>query len=161
MMRLRTILVVGALAAVLGGCDSFDPMDKFQDLDIMGGGKKKLLGDRRPVFDSGVPGVQQGVPPELVKGYVAPTEPPPQVVVEEKKAKPRPKVAARPKPKREPAQAVQPQQNAPVRASAPPAAAWPEPPPPQNNAAWPAPPSQQIPGSQPTWPTTAPPPATR
>ena len=172
-MRLKTILVVGALATVLGGCDSFDPLDKFQDWDIMGGGKKPLQGERRAVFPEGVPGVPQGVPPDLVKGYVAPTEPPPQVV-EEKKAKPKPKVASRPKPKA-PAKTAQPQRGAPTQATAP-AAAWPEPPPPQNNsgwptqqppqnsAAWPAPPpqqQQQIPGSQPTWPSAAPPPATR
>ena len=151
------------LALALGGCDSFDPLDKFQDWDIMGSNKKPLPGERRAVFPSGVPGVPQGVPPELVKGYQAPAEPPPQVV-EEKKVKPRPKVAARPKPKRTPAaaqqqQKQQQQQTAPAQAQpTQPTAPWPEPPPPppQNSAAWPA-----IPGSQPTWPTQAPPPATR
>jgi hypothetical protein len=137
------------LALALGGCDSFDPLDKFQDWDIMGSNKKPLQGDRRAVFPEGVPGVAKGVPPELVKGYEAPAEPPPPVVAE-KKAKP--KVAARPKPK-QPAQAKQQQQQQPAGANAP----WPEPPPPpQNSAAWPA-----IPGSQPTWPSQAPPPATR
>jgi outer membrane biosynthesis protein TonB len=146
------------LALALGGCDSFDPLDKFQDWDIMGSNKKPLPGERRQVFPEGVPGVAKGVPPELVKGYVAPAEPPPQVV-EEKKVKPRPKVAARPKPKKTQPAAAQPQQQqqtAPAQATAP-NAPWPEPPPPQqNSAAWPA-----IPGSQPTWPTQAPPPATR
>ena len=45
-MRLRTILVVGTLAAVLGGCDSFDPLDKFQDWDIMGSSKPPIRGER-------------------------------------------------------------------------------------------------------------------
>ena len=150
------------LAFALGGCDSFDPLDKFQDWDIMGSNKKPLPGERRQVFPEGVPGVAKGVPPELVKGYVPPAEPPPQVV-EEKKVKPRPKVAARPKPKKTQPAAAQPQQQqqqqqqtAPAQATAP-TAPWPEPPPPQqNSAAWPA-----IPGSQPTWPSQAPPPATR
>jgi outer membrane biosynthesis protein TonB len=162
-MRRQTILVVAVLGLALGGCDSFDPLDKFQEWDIMGSGKKPLQGERQPVFPQGVPGVQQGVPPDLVKGYQAPAEPPPQVV-EEKKAKPKPKVAARPKPKAQPKQAQpqqqqqQQQQTAPAQATAPqPTAPWPEPPPPpQNSAAWPA-----IPGSQPTWPSQAPPPATR
>jgi outer membrane biosynthesis protein TonB len=160
-MRRSTIFVVAVLGLALGGCDSFDPLDKFQDWDIMGSNKKPLQGERQPVFPQGVPGVQQGVPPDLVKGYQAPAEPPPQVV-EEKKAKPKPKVAARPKPKAPPKQAQpqqqQQQQQAPAQATAPqPTAPWPEPPPPQqNSAAWPA-----IPGSQPTWPSQAPPPATR
>ncbi|MEA2929859.1 MAG: hypothetical protein QOG38_2287 [Hyphomicrobiales bacterium] len=158
-MRHKTILFAAAvLALALGGCDSFDPLDKFQDWDIMGSNKKPLPGDRRAVFPEGVPGVAKGVPPELVKGYEAPAEPPPPVVTE-KKAKP--KVARKPK---QPAQAKQQQkqqqqQTAPAQATAPPQPAgvnapWPEPPPPpQNSAAWPA-----IPGSQPTWPSQAPPP---
>ena len=32
------------------GCDSFDPLDKFQDWDIMGSNKKPLQGERQPVF---------------------------------------------------------------------------------------------------------------
>jgi hypothetical protein len=157
-MRRKMIFVVAALGLALGGCDSFDPLDKFQDWDIMGSSKKPLPGERRAVFPEGTPGVPQGVPPELVKGYQAPAEPPPQVV-EEKKVKPKPKkVAARPRPKA-PAQTTQPQpqQAAPAQATNPATAPWPEPPPPpQNSAAWPA-----IPGSQPTWPSQAPPPATR
>ncbi len=161
-MRRETILTAAAfaLALALGGCDSFDPLDKFQDWDIMGAGKKPLQGDRRAVFPEGTPGVPQGVPPELVKGYTPPAEPPPQVA-EKKEVKPKPKkIAARPKPKAPAPQAAQPQpqQAAPVQdASPPPAAAWPaSPPPQQNTAAWPT-----IPGSQPTWPSQAPPPQTR
>jgi hypothetical protein len=164
-MQRQTIFPATALllALALGGCDSFDPLDKFQDWDIMGSKKPPLPGERRAVFPEGVPGVAKGVPPELVKGYEAPAEPPPPVVAE-KKAKPKPKVAARPKPK-QPAQQQRQQQQQQQTAPAPATttqptgvnAPWPAPPPPpQNSAAWPA-----IPGSQPTWPTQAPPPATR
>ena len=51
----RRIVTAAALAfgLALGGCDSFDPLDKLADLDIMGTSKKPLLGERRPVFDQG------------------------------------------------------------------------------------------------------------
>ena len=52
---------------------SFDPTAIF-DLDIFNT-KKKLPGERQPVFPEGTPGVSQGVPPELVKGYQAAPEP--------------------------------------------------------------------------------------
>ena len=70
---MRRLLTAAALVSglALGGCDSFDPLDKLQELDIMGTSKKPLVGDRRAVFPEGVPGVAQGVPPELVKGYQA------------------------------------------------------------------------------------------
>ena len=140
-MRSR-ILAAAALAVglALGGCDSFDPLDKLSELDIMGTSKKPLPGERRPVFDSGVPGVPQGVPPELVKGYQSPPEAPPPVIEAkpEKKAKPK-KVAAKPRP--------------PQRVQQPPAA--------QATTAQPVAQSagqmQPMPGAQPTWPTNAPP----
>src|SRR5256885_7420194 len=89
-----------ALGLALAGCDSFDPLDKLSELDIMGTSKKPLLGERRPVFDQGVPGVPQGVPPEMVKGYQPPPEAPPPVVEAkpEKKAKPKRTVAVPRKP---------------------------------------------------------------
>jgi len=59
--------------------------------------KKPLPGERKAMFPTGVPGVSQGVPPELVEGYNEPEPPPPQVVEEQPKPKPKPK--ARPKPK--------------------------------------------------------------
>jgi len=59
--------------------------------------KKPLPGERKAMFPTGVPGVSQGVPPELVEGYHEPEPPPPQVVEEQPKPKPKPK--ARPKPK--------------------------------------------------------------
>jgi hypothetical protein len=136
----------------LAGCDSFDPLDKFQDWDLMGSSKTPLKGERRPVFESGVPGVPQGVPPELVKGYQAPAEEPPPVV-EAKPVKPaKPKVAAKPR-RPPPQQEVQqddppPAQQRPMRQA--PAARTTTQAAPSNADAWPT-----MPGAQPTWPTDA------
>src|SRR5437764_7289073 len=107
---MRAILTAAAMVSgiLLAGCDSFDPLDKLQELDIMGTSKKPLPGDRRPVFDSGVPGVPQGVPPEMVKGYQPPPEAPPPVIEAKPEKKPKPKkMAAKP---RQPQQPQQPQQ---------------------------------------------------
>ncbi|WP_315779499.1 MULTISPECIES: hypothetical protein [unclassified Bradyrhizobium] len=65
--RLIALTVLAALTGVLGGCasgGSFDPSDMLDFLDT----KKKLPGDRKPVFPEGVPGLEQGVPKELYKG---------------------------------------------------------------------------------------------
>ena len=95
-MRHRRIVLIASLFAcgfTLVGCETFDPTEWFNT-------KKKLTGDRKAVFPEGVPGVPQGVPPDLVQGYQPPTEPVPEPrVVEEKpkaKPKPRPKQAAAP-----------------------------------------------------------------
>jgi hypothetical protein len=66
--RLIAGTVLIALSGVLGGCagglSSFDPSDMLDFLDT----KKKLPGERKPVFPEGVPGLEQGVPKELYKG---------------------------------------------------------------------------------------------
>jgi hypothetical protein len=66
--RLIAAAVLVSLSAVLGGCSSslgsWDPTDLLDFLDT----KKKLPGDRKPVFPDGVPGLEQGVPKELYKG---------------------------------------------------------------------------------------------
>jgi hypothetical protein len=66
--RLIAASVLIALAGALAGCSSsmsnFDPTDLLDFLDT----KKKLPGERKPVFPDGVPGVEQGVPKELYKG---------------------------------------------------------------------------------------------
>jgi hypothetical protein len=133
----------------LAGCDSFDPLDKFQDWDLMGSSKTPLKGERRPVFESGVPGVPQGVPPELVKGYQQPAEEPPPVV-QAKPVKPaKPKVAV--KPRRPPPQQVQqddPPPQQPMRQA--PAARTTTQAAPGNADSWPT-----MPGAQPTWPSNA------
>ena len=65
--RLIATAVLIALSGTLAGCGStagFDPSDLLDFLDT----KKKLPGDRKPVFPEGVPGLEQGVPKDLYKG---------------------------------------------------------------------------------------------
>jgi hypothetical protein len=84
--RLIAAAVLIAFTGVLGGCSSFDPSDLLDFLDT----KKKLPGDRKPVFPEGVPGLEQGVPRGMYKGAqqqpdpnapavaALPAEPPPE-----------------------------------------------------------------------------------
>ncbi|MCS3725582.1 hypothetical protein [Bradyrhizobium betae] len=84
--RLIAAAVLIAFTGVLGGCSSFDPSDMLDFLDT----KKKLPGDRKPVFPEGVPGLEQGVPRDMYKGAqqqpdpnapavaALPAEPPPE-----------------------------------------------------------------------------------
>jgi hypothetical protein len=89
--RLIAATVLVALSGALAGCgggglSSFDPSDLLDFLDT----KKKLPGDRKPVFPEGVPGLEQGVPKDLYKGSAqeqldqqnaaaaAPAAPPPE-----------------------------------------------------------------------------------
>ena len=88
LQRLTAAFVLVALSGVIAGCSSnissFDPMDWLDFLDT----KKKLQGDRKPVFPEGVPGLEQGVPKSLYKGAqdqtdadaaaAAPPPPPPE-----------------------------------------------------------------------------------
>jgi len=154
-MRKRALTsAVLLFGLALAGCDSFDPLDKFQDWDLMSSSKTPLKGERRPVFESGVPGVPQGVPPELVKGYQQPAEEPPPVVQAKpaKSAKPaKPKVAAKPRrppPQQEVQQDDPPPPQRPMRQA--PAARTTTQAAPNNADAWPT-----MPGAQPTWPTDA------
>src|SRR5689334_9307558 len=65
-MRMTHMLLLGLLLGTglsLGACDSIDNLTNMLDT------KKRLSGDRRPVFPDGVPGVEMGVPPEMMKGY--------------------------------------------------------------------------------------------
>jgi hypothetical protein len=67
--RLIAAAVVVALSGALAGCgggglSNFDPTDLLDFLDT----KKKMPGDRKPVFPEGVPGLEQGVPRDLYKG---------------------------------------------------------------------------------------------
>ena len=67
--RLIAAAVLVALSGALAGCGggglgSFDPSDMLDFLDT----KKKLPGDRKPVFPEGVPGLEQGVPKDLYRG---------------------------------------------------------------------------------------------
>jgi hypothetical protein len=76
--RLIVAAVLIAFSGALAGCStgfgsSFDPSDLLDFLDT----KKKLPGDRKPVFPDGVPGLEQGVPKDLYKGAQQ-DQPPPQ-----------------------------------------------------------------------------------
>jgi hypothetical protein len=96
--RLIAAAVLIAFTGLLGGCSSggFDPSDLLDFLDT----KKKLPGDRKPVFPEGVPGLEQGVPKEMYKGAqqqqdqqnaaaaaAASVEPPPEAAKSSKSAK--------------------------------------------------------------------------
>src|SRR5215467_3617164 len=93
----RIALTASALSlpVLLAGCESFDPTSIF-DAEIFNT-KKKLQGERKPVFPEGTPGVPTGVPPELVKGYQPPVEEPQQAAVPEPKAEAKPKPKPKPK----------------------------------------------------------------
>ena len=68
LQRLIAATVLVTLCGALVGCssnvNSFDPMDWLDWIDT----KKKLQGERKPVFPDGVPGLEQGVPKSLYKG---------------------------------------------------------------------------------------------
>ena len=95
--RLIALAVLIALSGALAGCSSslsnWDPTDLLDFLDT----KKKLPGERKPVFPDGVPGVEQGVPKEMYKGSAqqqldqqnaaAAAAPPPAAPTKSKQAK--------------------------------------------------------------------------
>jgi len=99
-----------ALMLALAGCTkggTFDPSEAF-NADMFDS-KKKIQGERVPVFPNGVPGATTGVPPDLVKGYQPPPEqadataaPAPAAKAEKPKPPPRPKLAATPTPTQQP-----------------------------------------------------------
>ena len=153
MRRIHRAVVLALLIGigpVIAGCSDFDP-DK---LDVLGlNQKKKLPGERHPLFPEGVPGVSQGVPPEYLKGNLAeqsgaavPIDPlkPEQAAPAaqtasagqqsaEEKPKPKPKarkrVASKPKPTRVDVSSS-PKRQAPPAQPAQAASPWPSAPPP-------------------------------
>lgn len=159
MQRIVLLTTLAVIAPVLAGCaDGFD-MDKLDVFHL--NDKKKLPGDRQPLFPEGVPGVSQGVPQEYLKGNQPPADTAllaPEPAAEAKQAaaapaeEPKAKPAAKPKPKpkqtaKRTAPKPKPAAAAPVQPvtqeAAPAAAPWPEPA--QNQSAgtaapWPAPP---------------------
>jgi hypothetical protein len=159
-----------ALALMLADCThegQFDPTEVFAA--DMFDTKKRLQGERKPVFPEGVPGAATGVPPDLVKGYQAPPEPQaaeadaaapapaPEPVKPKPKAKPRPKVARAPPapPADDSVWNQKPATRIDIRRSAAPANPEPAQPAPQPQQAaqpsvWPDPPTAQKP--QTVWP---------
>ncbi|MEH2509314.1 hypothetical protein V1291_000668 [Nitrobacteraceae bacterium AZCC 1564] len=73
--RLIALTVLAAIGTALAGCSSgtFDPTDMLDWFDT----KKKIPGERKPVFPDGVPGVEQGVPKDLYKGAQQQPDQPP------------------------------------------------------------------------------------
>jgi len=67
--RVVLAVVVAAAGPVLSACSSLPDIDSLGEI---WDSKKKLAGERKPVFPEGVPGVSSGVPPELVRGYREP-----------------------------------------------------------------------------------------
>jgi outer membrane biosynthesis protein TonB len=97
-----------ALALLIAGCTKggqFDPTELFSS-DVFDS-KKKLKGERAPVFPEGVPGATTGVPEDLVKGYQAPPEQPDADAAVPGPTPPATAEAAKPKPKPKPKVAVQ------------------------------------------------------
>jgi hypothetical protein len=121
-------LLLLSFGGALAGCDSLETL-QFWD------SKKKLPGDRKPVFPEGVPGVTQGIPPELMKGYQEPQQQvdPAAEAAQATAAKVEPKPEPKPKPK--PRKIAQPRPA--------PAAGQQQPPQQQGQAAWPAQQPQQ------------------
>jgi hypothetical protein len=132
----RVTLMAAALplALALAGCETSgfwdsanNVSDKFQDaiadFSPFGTAKKPLPGERRAVFPEGVPGVQQGVPSELMRGHQQAEEP---------QAQPEPQPAAKGKTKKTATTAKTP-------ARARPAATSSEPP---EDGVWPPPPTR-------------------
>jgi hypothetical protein len=165
------------LVLVLGACTQggqFDPTELLSGDALTG--KKKLQGDREPLFPQGVPGAETGVPPDLVKGY----QPAPEQAVAAGNNDPatnpgaaaeKPKAAAKPKPKpkvanasaatppaKQSGQSPWPQGQATPAPMQPAQANWPAPPPAQTN--WPPaqPAGQSAQGAaQTNWPAPPPP----
>jgi hypothetical protein len=136
MRRHHLILTAAALAAsfALVGCETADVVDKLTDLIPFGDNKKPLPGERREVFPQGVPGVPQGVPPDMVKG----NQPPPDATPPPQQAAVTPPPAEKPKPKKK----LQAKPKAPPPAPAP------------DQSAQTVPPTQQMqsPQATSTWP---------
>jgi hypothetical protein len=144
-MRSNRVIVTAAILALglgLSACETSTSdwgdkiQDKLNDMNLFGTAKKPLPGDRKDVFPGGaVPGVSQGVPPNLMPGgqqaNAQPEQPPPAPAPPPVKKKK--KVAAKKK-------------NPPPPNSNPPAdGVWPRAPnsnspPPPPDSVWPPPP---------------------
>ena len=145
LVRLASVASTLAFLLPLGGCADFDPQDALDN--IISSQKKPLEGDRKALFPTGTPGVRQGMPPDLVKGYQAPADQPDETAQApadpskpKPKAKPKPKVAAAPPANAPPPASAAPQPaaaqaspwlNAPAprQSAAPGGVVWPDPPP--------------------------------
>ena len=146
--RMVTVASTLSLVLLLSNCSSFDPSDIMDN--VFASQKKPLPGERKPLFPSGTPGISQGLPPELVKGYQAP--PPTEAAQDAQAAPDQPKSKPKPKPKvvaAPPANPSSPPAAASTRSSASQSSPWPDAPPTRQSAApsnagqvaWPDPPA--------------------
>jgi hypothetical protein len=145
-----SLIQVGSALAIVLALAGCTPGGQFDPTELLSSDtfnpKKKLSGDREPVFPNGVPGAETGVPPDLVKGYQPPPEQP--AATADATAKPvvePPKPKPKPKPKPTVARASVPPSRDPAwnQKSAPPAVQTGQP----SQSVWPAP-SQTAPGGQ-------------
>src|SRR6476619_6528788 len=74
LMRTGSVLAVVLVLAACTAGGQFDPTEVVSG-DIFNN-KKRISGEREPVFTQGVPGAESGVPPDLVRGYQPPPEAP-------------------------------------------------------------------------------------
>src|SRR5215207_9654 len=92
-----------ALTLGLAGCETSDLVEKVQetvhDFNPFGTAKKRLPGDLKPVFPEGVPGVQQGVSPDLLVGAQPAADASPSPEAKPTIAAAKPKTSTRRKPK--------------------------------------------------------------
>src|SRR5215831_14437476 len=146
--RTGLTLLALSLGVLVSGCEGFDPTSVL-DNDFFNT-KKRLPGERKPVFPEGTPGVPQGVPKELVKGYeptdqaeqaqpVAQTAPPeakPEAKAKPKDASQAPAADAPPAQAQSQAQSPDP----PPMRQQPPAGPWPGSTQSRGAVAWPDPP---------------------
>ena len=118
----------------------------------MGAARSRCAASGAPCFRHGVPGVPQGVPPEMVKGYQPPAEaPPPVIEAKQPKAKqkqPQKKAAAAPR--KQPRQQVAAGAGTTSRCSRRRPRAARRTQPVQGQGGF-----QTMPGAQPTWPADA------
>jgi hypothetical protein len=97
-MQCITRMACAALVVIAPALSACDALDTFELFDT----KKKLQGERKPVFPDGIPGVTAGVPPDLVKGYKEPegqAESDPVKAAAETAAQSQAPAPAKPKPK--------------------------------------------------------------
>jgi hypothetical protein len=180
----RRAVIASALALSLAGCSSLpgisaDPTEWF-NVDFFNN-KKKLPGERHPLFPDGVPGVTRGVPSDLVKGYQPPAvaqdqpdanapgsaqnasaQQPGEPLAIKQAAVEEEKPAARPKPKSTAKSTAKPKHKArPKPKPAPKVAAKPEPAEEEASQPAPAPTRPQRSASQVQWPDPPAPTQTR
>ena len=105
LFRLGSALALVLVARGLHQGGQFDPTEIFNS-DVFDS-KKKVKGEREPVFPDGVPGTTTGVPADLVKGYQPPpdqadaTTAPAEAAPSRRRRNPSPNRKSRPTPRAE------------------------------------------------------------